>query len=489
MRILIISPYAPERCGIGNYTVQLAASLRSEGHHVEVLSREPSAADHHANLYSWLGVVRALARSRRFDRTIVEFYPVLFFRTRSPLRFALHYPWVALLLSVGRRVELVVHEAPYEALRRSQGMRGRVARTLWRWLVRLPRATFVHTAWERDQLVATTGVRLDRVRLLDHGQAFLKRTRMDRAAARRELGLSDAKYHFLALGFLQAHKGFDRAVRAMQRLPGDRAHVHVVGSIRVPTPETRAYAEYLRGLAQDTHGATLHEGYVSDELFDRWILACDAIVLPYRKIWSSGVLERAKLYQKPVIVTDVGGMRDQADGSTRIVRDDDELAAAMAELARVPFNAETEPAGSPTTGAAAMEWVRRRGARLRESHEPELGFHRPARRPGLPELPAPLTFTLPPTDRGLRSRVKRVVHVLMRWQLALLVRQANALHSYVGAMDERLDDRLANLEAEVAELRRSTEVQTAERNGQARSDQAASEDVAPPAGHAPDASR
>src|SRR5262249_19121097 len=149
VRVLIISPYAPERCGIGAYTVQLAASLRREGHHVEVLSREPSAAEHHADLHTWRGMLRAPALPRRFDRTIIEFYPDLLFRSLSRNRFMAHYPWVALLLARGHGVELVVHEAPYEALRKALGVRGQTARAMWRTLVRLPRATLVHTAWER----------------------------------------------------------------------------------------------------------------------------------------------------------------------------------------------------------------------------------------------------------------------------------------------------------------------------------------------------
>ena len=38
----------------------------------------------------------------------------------------------------------------------------------------------------------------------------------------------------------------------------------------------------------------------------------DTLVLPYREIWSSGVMERAKLFNRVVIAADVGGLGDQA---------------------------------------------------------------------------------------------------------------------------------------------------------------------------------
>jgi glycosyltransferase involved in cell wall biosynthesis len=371
VRVLIIAPYAPERCGIASYAVQLAAGLRREGHHVEVLSREPSAADHHADLHTWRGVLRALTLSRRFDRTIIELRPDLLFPTLHRDAFIAHYPWVALLLSLGGGVELVVHQAPYEALSGAAGPGGRLMRAMWHWLVRLPRATFVHTPWERAQLTAATGASPERIGILDHGRSFMAHTRATPAEARVGLGLRDDRFRFLCIGFLQASKGFDRAVAAVSRLPSARVHLHVVGSMRVRTPDVEAHAEDLRCLVVATPGASLHEGFVTDELFDRWILACDAVVLPYRETWSSGVLERAKLHGKPAIVTDVGGIRDQATRSTRLVRDDEELCAAMAELAGVQAGAKTLAAGRWEGGdlrEIAMEHVRRRADRLREAY-------------------------------------------------------------------------------------------------------------------------
>src|SRR3546814_3813969 len=55
-------------------------------------------------------------------------------------------------------------------------------------------------------------------------------------------------------------------------------------------------------------------GYVSDEEFDRWLVAADCLVLPYREIWSSSVIERAGIYGVPVIATDVGGLAAQGIG-------------------------------------------------------------------------------------------------------------------------------------------------------------------------------
>jgi glycosyltransferase involved in cell wall biosynthesis len=440
-----MSPYPPDRCGIASYTVQVAATLRKEGHHVDIVSPQPSAARHSADYSRTVrGVLRALGQSRRADRTLVEFFPDLLFRTLRRDQFIRQWVAVALLFGLGRRVELVVHEAPYLSLKGRTDLRGRVGRAMWRTLLTLPRATFVHTAWERRQLVEATGVSAGRIALLGHGESFLRRAKPDRERARSELGLRDGDFHFLSIGFLQPHKGFDRAMRALARLEGRHVRLDVVGSVRVHSPDVEAHVETLRRLSGAIPRVTLHEGYVSDELFDRWIVACDALVLPYREIWSSGVLERAKLYGRPAIVSDAGGLGDQADASTRIVRDDDELSAAMAALAGVPLSKPDsrfpEAAADVLSYESAMESVRRRAATLREQYEPGTAPPERPRPGGAPALPPPVVLPAPPAGRGLRTQVKRAVDRLTRWELMPLVGRVNEIREYL-AHQEQLRDR------------------------------------------------
>jgi glycosyltransferase involved in cell wall biosynthesis len=441
MRVLIISPYPPDRCGIASYVVQVAATLRQRGHSVDVVSPQPSAAQYSANYSrSARGVLRALALSRQADRTLVEFFPDLLFKSMRRNRFVLQWAAVALLLRFGRRVDLVVHEAPYGNLIGRTDPRGRIARAMWRTLLTLPHATFVHTAWERQQLVQATGVAPDRIQLLEHGESFIERTQLDRGRARRELGLREGDFHFLSIGFLQPHKGFDRAMRALAMLQSGRVRLDVVGSMRVHTPEVEAHVDLLRRLADTIPGVTLHEAYVSDEVFDRWIVACDAVVLPYREIWSSGVLARAKLYGRPAIVSDVGGLSDQGDHSTRVVHDDAELCAAMAELAGVPRRGPAAPpdaARIPLPHGEALLLMRRRADALRQQYEPGTAAPDVVGHAGVPALPRPLVLTPPPAGRGPRERVKRLVDRLTRWELMPVVAQINEIREYL-AWHERV---------------------------------------------------
>jgi glycosyltransferase involved in cell wall biosynthesis len=352
VKVLLVAPYPPARDGIASYAAEAAADLRRRGERVKVVSPGPSAAHHHADLGKAWGVVKLLMLSRRADRTVVHFYPDLFFRGRRRVRFVLHWPWVAGALSLGRNVELVVHEAPYRDLRRARGFRGWAAKKLWRGLLSAPEATYVHTEWERREMAASLGLARERIGLRDHNQAFVRRSRLDRAAARRELGIAEREFCFLCIGFLQHHKGFDRALKAFARIPGEHLRLDVVGAARMAGPEVENYVAELRALVRSTPRARLHEGYASDHAFDCWLSACDVVVLPYREIWSSGVLARAQLYGRQVIVSDVGGLPDQAGPLAMVVGDDEELHRAMAEVADVlPAGQEAPRPASPRSRA------------------------------------------------------------------------------------------------------------------------------------------
>ena len=69
----------------------------------------------------------------------------------------------------------------------------------------------------------------------------------------------------------------------------------------------------------------LSNQFLSYEDFDIWTIASDYIVFPYRKCSNSGVLGRAKLFKKPVIVSDAGGLKDQIFPEDFIFNNDTEL--------------------------------------------------------------------------------------------------------------------------------------------------------------------
>ena len=351
---------------------------------------------------------------------------------------------------LARRTEVVVHEIDY-TLGRRRGPDGVAARRLWR---RVRPSIQLHTETERATSSTAFGVRARAHRRspptapTSSAAPALTGTRPGARSAS-----PPTSFVFLAIGFIQPHKGFDRAVRAFAGLGAARAaRCDVVGSVRVEEPQHLAYLAELQALIEATPGAHLHNQYVSDEQFDRWLVASDVVVLPYRNIWSSGVLERAALYDRPVIATAVGGLGHQAAARPGVTLVDDAgLAAAMwrARGQAGPGPDAAWPAGPERLRERVQEQVvaratRRRGLPVRT------GDGRPAAATGQGSLPLrrlpPLGLPPPTSARPGVSLLKRLVRRATGWQVDPLVAQVNALREVTIQALERT----AQLEREAA---------------------------------------
>lgn len=324
-RQLMVTPYPPYRDGIAAYAVQEVRKLRAAGEPIDVLSPLPSAAQQHLSLGGVRGMAALVRRARRYDNVTIQFSPEMVFGAcRSPAQRVAVWGLLG-VLAAATRLEIRLHEIEYGPLARNPAERAAAKRVL-----NAVDKLSVHTAREVDELVERLDLDRSAVTVLDHGSSFAPATDLTRDEARSELGLDTSKHVFLCIGFLQAHKGFDLAAEAFAQsgLAGV-ASLHIVGSVRVDHPELLAYARKLRGACRATPGAELHERFVSDDEFDQWIVAADTVVLPYREIWSSGVLERAKLFGRTIVATDVGGMGDQAPEGTLFFTDPATLVKAM----------------------------------------------------------------------------------------------------------------------------------------------------------------
>jgi glycosyltransferase involved in cell wall biosynthesis len=323
VRILVVGPYPPQRDGIGSYVAAQVARWRDEGHRVRVISPPEGGGDVRVPFLGG-GAFRGAARAGRgADRIVLHFQPSLYYRPRAPLS-KIATSW-ALLRLVRRRptVELLVHEA-------DPPVRWRPDYALVRLAFRDAPVLLFHTDAERAALERDYRVRV-RWRVVPHAEGVRVRAPASSAEARRRLGIPSDRTVLVAPGFLHRDKGVDRAIEAVRGVPG--VHLYVVGSVRTSRPQDLAYAERLRATVADVPEVDLIERFTADDEFDAWIAAADAVVLPYRRSWSSGVLARAQALDVPAVVTAAGGLAEQASPRDTVVRDDEELRAAIRRIA------------------------------------------------------------------------------------------------------------------------------------------------------------
>lgn len=340
MRWLIVASGPERRCGIAKYAVQQADALRREGHHVEYASLDgsPERVEHVLDLRRRLiDYARLRILARGFDRVSLHWQHDLFLGSPlNPNEVAIKNGLLAALFASHPGIEVVAHEIQFAFLERR-----RLGRKVWiserlKW--RSARRIVVHSDRERHLLSTLLPELEPRIETRIHHAQMQRHRDCTQGEARGELGIESDARVFLCIGFLQHSKGFDRAVQAFRSVRSKQARLYVVGSVRLEDPANVRHAELLRNLAAEDPRVRLVERFVDDREFDTWVIAADVLICPYREIWTSGVAARAKLHEKPLIVSRAGGLSDQSAQGDLVFEDEAQLEAALAH-----FVGEGEP--------------------------------------------------------------------------------------------------------------------------------------------------
>lgn len=321
MRVLVVGPYPPRRCGVGAYSFALVERLRERGDQVTLITPPDGDGDLRVPFHGGRPFRAAARLARGYDRILVHFQPALYFRPRAPVSKIRTSLGLLRLCRDHPGVELLVHEA-------DPPVRWRPDYALLRRAFRAAPMLLFHTEREHRRLEEAYRIRVP-ARLVDHREGIAVRSRPSREEARRMLELPLHEPVFVSLGFLHPDKGAERAIEAIRRTGAGR--LFVVGSVRDATPRNLAYAKRLSELSGD--GVVLIERFLEEEELDAWTAAADAVVLPYRRSWSSGALARAQSLGTPAIVTAVGGLPEQASDRDVVVSDDRELDEALLRIA------------------------------------------------------------------------------------------------------------------------------------------------------------
>ncbi len=132
--------------------------------------------------------------------------------------------------------------------------------------------------------------------------------------ARRQLNLPTDVPLILFFGLVRRYKGLDLLLHALAHPSVRTRNVHllVAGEFY---DDPNQYHELIRTLHLN-EVVHIHDWFIPDHQVHLYFSACDLVVLPYREASQSGVTQVAYFYQKPMLVTRVGGLPEQVAGGT-----------------------------------------------------------------------------------------------------------------------------------------------------------------------------
>jgi D-inositol-3-phosphate glycosyltransferase len=129
-----------------------------------------------------------------------------------------------------------------------------------------------------------------------------------REEALKALGLDPTFNYMLFFGIVRKYKGLDTLLAAFadERLNNGRTKLLVAGEFYDDASE---YLELIEKYKLQ-EAVILTQSFVADNDVANYFCAADIVVQPYRAATQSGVTQIAYHFEKPMLVTDVGGLKE-----------------------------------------------------------------------------------------------------------------------------------------------------------------------------------
>ena len=290
-----------------------------------------------------MGSLRALSQASSSGERVVHFH---FFHGATEELMLL-----MLAKSYGRKIVVTVHDVESFA-NPSASASGVVSK-----IYNLADKFIVHNEVSRRELVSALHADPDKISIIPHGNYLSSIHGVPTAAEAREpLDIKPHQKVVLFFGQIKEVKGLDLLFEAMPEVAGAVPEVVLLIAGRPWKNDFAQYQEQIDRLALGDR-CRLHIRFIPDEEVSTFYAAADVVVLPYRRIYQSGVVLLAMSYGKAVLVSDLPGMTEiVTDGTNGYVFPSGDAAA----LARSLVHILQDDDGREKAAAQGREYVRTR---------------------------------------------------------------------------------------------------------------------------------
>ncbi|CAM3209067.1 glycosyltransferase [Rhodothermus bifroesti] len=340
-RIVVIGPVAPYRGGIAHFSEALGRALQERGHVVHALSfrrqyprwlfpgqqqtePEPAMSAMPATYvidplqpWTWQRAARA-ARQLAPDLVVFQYWMPFFAPAYGVISSCLKR-WAV------PTVALVHNALPHE--------RHAFDKRLSRFFLKRCTARLVLSQTVAQQL-QQLGVSVEAQ--LVHPIDFRYGPPQSKPEARRRLGLPLEAPVLLFFGFVRPYKGLEVLLEAMPAVQAALPGVQLVVAGEFYEDAAR-YQERLQALGLKD-SVSVHRRYIPESEVAWYFSAADLVVQPYLSATQSGVVPMAFHFERPVVVTAVGGLPevvpDEVAGFVVPPGDAEALAAAIVRFFR-----------------------------------------------------------------------------------------------------------------------------------------------------------
>ncbi len=151
--------------------------------------------------------------------------------------------------------------------------------------------------------------------------------KINKVEARKHLGLNEEDNIILFFGFIREYKGLDILLDAMallkKQMPNSGFQIPKLLIAGEFYTDKKLYDDIIAKDNLQQH-IILRTNFIADSEVKYYLSAADFVIQPYRRATQSGVTPLAYHFEKPMLVTNVGGLPDLVpDGKVGLIADPD----------------------------------------------------------------------------------------------------------------------------------------------------------------------
>ena len=174
-----------------------------------------------------------------------------------------------------------------------------------KFIYNLTDIVLTHNAFSKNEIIKVTSISSSNIYIIPHGNytPFIS-IQNDKSNSKERLNLPKDKTILLFFGMIKKVKGLEILLEAFKKVVDTNSDIVLLIAGK---PWENDFAEYQKIIDRNnlSKHIILHTKFIPHEDVEHYYCASDLVVLPYKKIYQSGVLMMTLSYERPAIVSNL----------------------------------------------------------------------------------------------------------------------------------------------------------------------------------------
>jgi D-inositol-3-phosphate glycosyltransferase len=167
-----------------------------------------------------------------------------------------------------------------------------------------------HNEFSKSEIIKVNGNLFSSISIVPHGSytPFIN-IQYDKEKSKEQLGIPNNRRILLFFGMIKKVKGLEVLLSALKGVIKKNSDVLLVIAGRVWENDFSAYQKIIDENNLSEY-ILLHTKFIPQEDVEHYYCASDLVILPYKKIYQSGVLMMTLSYERPALVSDLPPLKE-----------------------------------------------------------------------------------------------------------------------------------------------------------------------------------